>query len=283
MSICFFLIVHGDPLYFKASILAIKTILRNTDFKLFVSYNGDISNFPKDKRVIYHKIDHFVLQTSRPYRFLLKFKGVQDCINIIDPDLIIMMDVDAILIKKIKEKNVRNALDGFPIAMVEQKKIVRSHMDRKKFLEHYVNHSLKMIAPKLEPPKLMDFRYYNSGFVIAEKDYLKKLSSWAVAHIEDNLGKHEIQGHMIADQDYFQVWVNNIYPETCNELPWFWNHCEHWDDHFLDFRAIVIHFSNFCNGPNNKSIQNMKNAIFKSNIINNNIFKILTKWMSSWK
>lgn len=277
MRVCFFLLIHGDSFYFECAKLAIETILKHTEFSLFISYHGDISNFPANKRLIYHEINYFNGLNSRPYRFLLKFKGVQDCIKIMDPDIIIMMDVDAIIIKRITTETVRNVLNGFPIAMVEQKKIVRSDMNRQKFLDHYTNFSLKVIAPELKPPKQSSFRYYNSGFVIAEKDYLNELSSWALGHIEKHTDKHEIDGHMIADQDYFQVWTNNIFPETCNELSWIWNHCEHWDDNFLDEKAIIIHFSNFCLGPGDKSLQNMRHTIFQSENIHYSFIKNLVK------
>ena len=54
---------------------------------------------------------------------------------------------------------------------------------------------------------------------------------------------------MISDQDYFQVWTNNLYPGSCRELSWEWNHCEYWDTGFPRTGARIAHFSNFCNGP----------------------------------
>jgi hypothetical protein len=53
---------------------------------------------------------------------------------------------------------------------------------------------------------------------------------------------------MVADQDYFQFWVNTLYPDA-RRHPWYWNHCEHWHPAFPRLGTLIAHFSNFCHGP----------------------------------
>jgi GT2 family glycosyltransferase len=63
---------------------------------------------------------------------------------------------------------------------------------------------------------------------------------------------------MIADQDYLQVWANAMRMGNCTELNWRWNHCPQWDDNFPHPNALVIHLSNFCNGPTLEAITALK-------------------------
>ena len=77
----------------------------------------------------------------------------------------------------------------------------------------------------------------------------ERLLPWAFQTIARQPGDHQIGEHMIADQDYFQYWANRLHPGTCAELPWYWNHCEYWDESFPRLGVLFAHFSNFCNGP----------------------------------
>jgi hypothetical protein len=90
---------------------------------------------------------------------------------------------------------------------------------------------------------------------------MEKIASWTPSRIdlsEAGHVDHQVGMHMIADQDYLQYWVHNLKPGSCILLPWYWNHCRHWAEGFPRPGARVIHFSNFCNGPDQDIIKQMR-------------------------
>jgi hypothetical protein len=150
------------------------------------------------------------------------------------------------------------ALEGRSLGMVEQPGIRGSGMEHSDFLSHYRDHTLQWFENSRDPaPDPNDFRFYNSGVVVGRREAFAAVVDWAIASIRGTDREHQVGEHMIADQDYFQYWCNRLHPLSCTPLPWYWNHCEHWDVSFPRRGALVTHFSNFCAGPRRLLSQRM--------------------------
>ena len=254
-----FYLVHGAPSYFKAFNLSVKSLLEYSDLNIFIyTDNKSLLEIPSSERIRIKIFHNDKDSSDRAHRFLLKFQGVSECFERSDCTHVLMLDVDTLINKRLSSNDLISALNGRSIGMVEQTTIRGSTMSRKDFLEHYTNFSLKFIDPLLQRPDLEHFRFYNSGVVLAEKTELLKMIHWTLDKIESKNEKHAVLQHMIADQDYFQFWSNNVNPEGVTELSWHWNHCEHWDADFPKKEAYIFHFSNFCEGPHDKCFIEMK-------------------------
>ena len=127
-------------------------------------------------------------------------------------------------------------------------------MTREDFRSHYANYSLAWISPDTAPPCIDNFRYFNSGVILGHRSEFSKVVSWAINTISRSEKDHQVGEHMIADQDYFQLWANNFRFGCCTTLPWYWNHCQLWDKQFPRPGAFILHFSNFCLGPDSHQI-----------------------------
>jgi GT2 family glycosyltransferase len=254
-----FYLVHGAPSYFKAFNLSIKSLLEFSDLDIFIyTDNARLLDIPLSERIRIKIFRNDKNPHDRAQRFLLKFQGVKQCLEWSDCSHILMLDVDTLINKRLCTKSLISTLKGRLLGMVEQTTIRGSTMSRKDFLEHYKDFSLKFINPLILCPQLEQFRFYNSGVVLAEKNELLKMIHWALDVIDSKKENHAVLHHMIADQDYFQVWSNNINPEAVTELSWHWNHCEHWDVDFPNKEASILHFSNFCEGPHDPSLIEME-------------------------
>jgi hypothetical protein len=244
--VCFF--IHGSDAYYEAGREAVRSVLELTDFPVFVSCDDRARLNLSSSRLRVVEYSRYC-GAHRSWRFLGKFRALEACIRSSDENLILFLDADALLLQPLDERLVRAALRQHPLGMVEQTTITGSTMNRTAFWEHYRQHSLAFIAPNLAPPAPSAFRYFNSGVVLGHRLAIDAVTRWALAEVRRSSSDHHFGQHMIADQDYFQVWTNNLYPGTCQELPWEWNHCEYWDTGFPRRRARIAHFSNFCNGP----------------------------------
>jgi hypothetical protein len=122
-------------------------------------------------------------------------------------------------------------------------------MTRADFLEHYERHPLVWLGDGTPPPTREAFRYFNSGVLLARRDGLEPFVAWALERMRAAGDAHQVGAHMIADQDYLQLWTNTLAPGSCTTLSWQWNHCEHWDEGFPRRGARIVHASNFCRGP----------------------------------
>jgi hypothetical protein len=258
MSVSVCLLVHGSREYFAVAREAILSVLQNSSFDVFVGYSGDAAQLPRHRRVNLRALAPLDPDTGRPYRFLLKFAALQACLDDGTHEKIVLMDADAMLARPLTEAAVERALGSMDFAMVEQKRIVGSDMERRSFLDHYMRHAVPAILPGAPWPELSAFRYYNSGVVLARRGPLRDFMAWAIRHVEEHPGGHEIGEHMITDQDYFQVWANSLHPNSCAELPWSWNHCRHWDRWFPRPGVLFAHFSTFCRGPRQKTPARMR-------------------------
>jgi hypothetical protein len=244
--VCF--LIHGSDAYYEAGREAVRSVLELTDFPVSVSCDDSSRLRLSSSRLRVAEYSRYS-GAHRSWRFLGKFRALEACIRSSDEDLLLFLDADALLLKPLDDQLVRAALNGHLLGMVEQTTVTGSAMSRAAFWEHYRQHSLAFIAPDLAPPALPSFRFFNSGVILGHRLAIAAVTRWALAQISRSSSDHNIGQHMIADQDYFQVWTNNLYPGTCQELQWEWNHCEYWDTGFPRSGARIAHFSNFCNGP----------------------------------
>jgi len=253
--VCFF--IHGTDAYYEAGREAVKSVLELTDFPIFVSCDSRARLKLSSPRL---SVDEFKRYPGahRSWRFLGKFRALEACIRSSNEDLLLFLDADSLLLQPLDDRQIRAALKQHTLGMVEQKTIIGSSMNREAFWKHYCLHALAFIDPSTPPPSLSSFRYFNSGVVLGSRLTIHALTRWALSEISRSGSDHNIGKHMIADQDYFQFWANNLYPGTCKELSWEWNHCEHWDTGFPKKEVLVAHFSNFCNGPANDTASRMR-------------------------
>jgi hypothetical protein len=204
-------------------------------------------------------LDVFVA-LDRAGSFLLKFDALEACLRATDAPTLLLLDADAVLVAPTTATQVETALAGRGLAMVEQTGIRGSGMGRADFLDHYARHSLAFLAPSAPSPEAESFRFFNSGVVIGTRQELRALATWARTAIEASGREHRVGEHMIADQDYYQVWVNHVHRGSCTELDWSWNHCEHWHEDFPRPGARILHFSGFCRGPTRETVARMRAA-----------------------
>ncbi len=248
--VCMFL--YGKSAYYDIAHSAVASLLEKTDFDIFLAVdqaNAGSLKLQPSSRIHIKQMFGMVRVGHRSIPFLLKFQALKACLDLTKADQILLMDADTFLVANIGDKEIRDAIQGYDFGMVEQRTIKGSSMTRCDFLEHYRKHTLVWFDSHSKPPLLSDFRFYNSGVVLGRNSAFASLTDWAIKTISFRTENHQIGQHMIADQDYFQYWMNTLYPGCCKTLEWKWNHCPHWDDSFPNPQALVLHFSNFCRGP----------------------------------
>lgn len=255
--VCVCMLLYGNRQYFRTGRLAILSLLKYTNFNLFLTLKHEqypLLKIPANSRIHIHLLKKGPASSHRAQPFLLKFKALEACLHHMAGEWLMMMDADALVVSKIDQAAVEMALNGRGIGMAEQTTIKGSGMTRYDFRDHYTNHSLAWFDSAISPPHIDDFRYFNSGVILGRRSEFSKLVSWAINIIDLSGRDHQVGNHMIADQDYFQFWVNNLHPGSCTPLSWRWNHCQHWDNGFPRPGAFILHFSNFCRGPGLREI-----------------------------
>lgn len=245
-TVCIY--VTGSQRYGQVAREAALSVLDHSAFDLCFVHDAGLDRWaPRDARVQRLLLRHGpVIDPADPFN--RKLDALALCIERSAADLFIMLDADAVVTRTISEIDVRDALGGKGLGMVEQKRTV-SQMGRRELYEHYCRVSMAFDAPDCLPPAFEAFRYFNSGVMLLERQAAIAALDWARGRVRDTPRPHRVGDQMIADQDHLQVWANSIAPGCCTELPWYWNHCQHWDDDFPRADAWIVHFSNFCNGP----------------------------------
>lgn len=252
------MLVSGET-YAKPAQIALDALITDSPFDILVSYTEELdSSIARHPRIILNKIPALNVDAHRSQYFLRKFEALEHCLNTTVHDYIIQLDADVVLARPLNEQDIIRALSGKDYGMVEQTGIRGTDMDRAAFLNHYTNYTLKLLDPYSAPPHLESFRYFNSGIVIGTRMFFMMIVSWALDRIRHQSSEHQVGKHMIADQDYFQYWANTMHPGTCQELPWYWNHCEHWDRRFPQPGVLFAHYSNFCLGPKPNTTKRME-------------------------
>jgi hypothetical protein len=260
--VCVSILIYGNEFYIRAGRESVLSVLENSPFDIHVTGSeGIASRLPRNERIVVHPLPHMPPIRHRSRRFLLKFEALKQCLSGCDHEYVIMLDGDAVFATEIETGQIKTELGLHEIGMVEQSTIIGSGMTRQDFYKHYLEYSLAFLGPDEEPPSIENFRYFNSGFVLGRRSEMEKIASWALSRMDSAVTgekEHQVGIHMIADQDYLQYWVHNVNPGSCMHLPWYWNHCRHWDEGFPRPEARVVHFSNFCNGPNKDIIRQMQ-------------------------
>ena len=238
----------GHPLYGVSAHQTVRSVLDHTDFDVVVACDeSSAALLPCSKRVRVTTIEHH--GQHRPDPFLTKFEAWRRCLEMTSDDVIVHLDADAVVVASITEHDLVDALGSGHLAMVEQTSIAGSTMDRTSFHQHYQDHSHEFLAPMITRPSVDRFRFHNSGVIVFLRVELRNLVDWASDLRRDRPDAHTVGEHMIADQDYLQVWTNTVRPGACTDLDATWNHCPWWDSDFPRSDARIIHLSNFCNGP----------------------------------
>jgi hypothetical protein len=250
------ILVAGRSEYAVIARQSVMSVLDHSGFDVFVGHTIAVGGLPRSGRV--RRLPMTApTRSHRAYRFLQKFELLDRVMAEHVGEFLIMLDADAVLGRELADADLDSALGERGLGMTEQTGIIRSIMARPDFLRHYAQHSLAFIQPQAKPPPLDQFRFYNSGVVVARRSELSGLVAWALTHIAAVDRDHQVGEHMIADQDYFQVWANTLRPGSCVELPWNWNHCELWDEDFPRDEFRIAHFSNFCDGPSGDTAARM--------------------------
>ncbi len=270
MEVCAVFLVHGRRSYHRAAREAVRAVLARSEFDVFVARGRGVwLPLPQSRRLRVERLrdgNGIALDDpddDRAGPFLLKFAALEAWLRASRASHVLLIDADAVIVAPTTADDVAAALGDHPLAMVEQTGIRGSDMNRSRFLDHYVRHSLAFLAPEAAAPELDDFRFFNSGVVLATRGEVEAIVAWAHERLREARRAdrvHRVGEHMIADQDYLQVWANSVHPGRCRELDWHWNHCEHWDDPFPRADARILHFSNFCAGPSRTGLARIRAA-----------------------
>ncbi|MCZ8315513.1 glycosyltransferase [Phreatobacter sp.] len=240
----------GSVDYALAAREAVLSALHHSDFPIVVTCDRSTRHLvPDHSRVTTHLVD-FTRLDQREDLFLAKFAAWDAALTLFPSSLMLHLDADAVLTRPLAEADLDQGLGDAGIGMAEQSRTLgASPMARSDLFSHYVDHTLRHLAPEREAPPLETFRSFNSGVVLFRPEALATFLVWA-SSVRQRLHKAPSSPRtMLADQDYLQVWGNVIDPGSVTTLPWEWNHCPLWDEQFPDPGARIVHLSNFCEGP----------------------------------
>jgi hypothetical protein len=248
VPVCVCILIHGDRRYFRAGRRALASVLRRSRFPIVVATDDASFATRRPDRVRVVRVDP-PRGSHRAAAFLLKFRALEACLDAVEAAHVVLLDADTLLVADLDPTRIETALAGRGLGMVEQPTILGSDADRAFFLAHYERHALSVLAPGSPPPSLDRFRAFNSGVVLSSREELERIVPWALATIARVGSRHDAGEHMVADQDYLQVWANTLHPGSCTVLPWRWNHAAAWDRGFPRDDAWILHLTNFCRGP----------------------------------
>jgi GT2 family glycosyltransferase len=248
----------GSVGYGLAAREAAASVLQHSDFDVFVTCDEATRPlFSQHSRL--KLIAHEAPPSSfKPARFLAKFDALAACLAATDAELILHLDADAVLQQRIDAAMVEAALGDADIAMAEQPRILGSTLGRGELRQHFIDHAIPFFAPHVQAPPLDRFCFANAGVVLFRRAGLQAFLNWARPLAASLPAEHRQGGHWIADQDYLQVWANNLNAQGFVTLPWQWNHCEHWDEGFPRVGALIAHLSNFMDGPSPETISRLR-------------------------
>lgn len=238
----------GSVAYGAAARQTVLSLLEHTAFPIVVGCDAVTAPLlPRSDRIVSVVLEPVADTRADP--FLTKFDTWRAALGRPGAKVFLHVDADAVLVRRLTATDVEVGLGDRALAMVEQTTVTGSTMGRPEFLRHFVDHALRYLAPALPAPELAGFRFHNSGVVLVRALELRNFLDWADRARAATDGSHQVGAHMIADQDYLQVWANVLRRGQCADLDGGWNHCEWWDAGFPQPDARILHFSNFCNGP----------------------------------
>lgn len=258
-SVCVCILATGNPQYAVIAERSIGSVLEYSPFTVLYATDrkSEFEKFLQNGRVQTALLPPLPDDSDRSNGFLRKFDALAAALELSPSAWFMMLDADAMLTSPMGESDIAQALGEFGFGMVEQTTITGSAMSRSDFLGHYTQHTMAWFGHTGPPPSIEEFRYFNAGVLIAKRSELEEIVSWARNVILSSRKTHDSSGEMIGDQDYFQYWANTLHRGSCATLPWYWNHCEHWDDGFPHPDAKIVHLSNFCHGPNESTPNRM--------------------------
>lgn len=247
VSVC--ITVHGDAGYFRAARHAALSVLEHSEFELVIARGeGPGLGLPDSARL--RNLDlQAPTASGRAYRFLHSFEALRACLEEASGDLLISLDSDALLCRRLDAATIDRALQGRSMGMAEQTTIRGSGWTRQDLHRNFVEHALAWIDPGAPPPQPASFRFHNGGVVVARREVWEALTAWALEEVRAARGEPRVGEHMIGNQGFYQYWTNVLHPGSCTTLSWHWNHCEHWDEAFPSRDAFILHFANHCLGP----------------------------------
>jgi hypothetical protein len=153
---------------------------------------------------------------SSSYRadpFLHKFRIWKQALMGNNEEIFVHLDADASLTQNFSAELLIDALGQYSIGMVEQPRALGDNpLSRRDLYEHYIKIAHASVSPMSQKPSFQSFRYFNTGFVVFRRRALENFLYW----LEDKLPSvpREIDGCMVADQDFMQVYAKLFrYPQ----------------------------------------------------------------------
>ncbi|MBW3097516.1 glycosyltransferase family 2 protein [Pseudohoeflea coraliihabitans] len=264
------MLATGSVGYAFAARQAVQSVLAWTDFDIHISCD-DVGALllPHSPRIHLHHLQA-ITNAPRGAHFLEKFTALEAALAASDDDLILMLDVDAMLVRPITHADLDAYLGICGIAMAEQNCTIPDGTSREDLFRHYRQVSLPAVlrsetgksvpGSQASAPDLATFRYHNAGVALFRRAALTEFLAWARAIERRHPDVARYKGRLIADQDFLQVWCNSVRPGICAELPATMNHCALWHGDFPRPDAAILHFSNYCNGPTFETLFRLKQA-----------------------
>jgi GT2 family glycosyltransferase len=249
----------GSTEYRLAAWQSAQVASRNEEFEVFLGTDIELDSKIDRGELPFKLVSMSSGKVSfRAQPFIRKFELWKRILELSEFDYFVHIDADAIFVDAVSEVEIRGYLKGSLLAMVEQNEIIgEEEFGIQNLYQHYVNFSHRYILPNSNPVELTQFRFLNSGVVIFSREGLIRFLKWFNEVVVNLEGSFAMGKHMIADQDFLQIWANEIEPENSIALPSVFNHSPLWHRGFPDPKAKVIHLSNFCNGPKREAIQDL--------------------------
>lgn len=239
------LLATSRPAYAFAVRQAVLALLAHTPFDVIVGCD-DIGALllPEHPRVT--TIDIAAPPSTKPGdRFLAKFALFAEVLASRADTHFLMVDSDAVLVSTIGDDDVAEALGGKMIGMAEQPGTIPDGTTREDLYRHYRNVTFAALGAGPAPAPSDRFRYYNSGIVLFSREGLETFLDWYWRHEK----RAAFGDFMIADQDYLQIFANEVLPGDVAELPGHFNHSPLWHEDYPRDDAVFCHLSNYCNAP----------------------------------
>ena len=245
--------------YHRPAVQTVHSLLEKTPFDVVISTDSpDFYAIDYRNRL---RIDARRPETvERPGRFVQKITGVVNIPDLLRYDKVLLLDADAVVAAPINARDVEESLSDADFALVEQKTIRGSSMNRQKFFEHFCRFALPAISPLSVPSDFPRFRYWNSGVVLARTKPLIELAAFVEGTFRERGGFHSPEGELVGDQDYFQYWLGHEAGPRFRELPIEWNDCYWWNPEFPSPQSRIIHFSSFTEPPDEGILREMAAA-----------------------
>jgi GT2 family glycosyltransferase len=256
--VVFLISIFGGSNYYSAAELCVGSLLENTTFPVLVGCDRS-ADFRLEYPGRLQIVDLEAMNPgSRASGFLGKFQTALEAPIGEEVDICVLVDVDCLLTTALDEETIVSVLGQSDFAMVEQKTVSGSTMKRADFLHHFSEVALPVIDSNECISSLEHFRYWNSGICIARLGALRELARFALQRFYDHPDLFSRGGHLVADQDFFQYWGSIRKPGSVATLEPNWNNCAHWDDEFPMSNAYFLHWSNFCLGPDNATLEGIR-------------------------